>query len=461
MIAPTHIAFSWFVYLLLLTTTGVPLSLVNGITVALASVLPDLDSNLSGPGAVMPFLARWLETSYGHRTVTHSLLCVGGLALLLLPVASWDSALYVCFLTGYASHPFLDTMTLRGVRLFYPFSNVRCVFPLDVNHPGRYRTTSGSKTDVTLSIVFLLGCVPSFLIAQQGYERFIRFTQRNIESAVRDYNEYSRTHRVDAEILAHNLLSKEHLEGRFRVIGAVDQHTLIFRDRDGKPRSLGNEYQADFAAEKVLCVKGGPVRIAVRQVTLKQQPLSQVLAALDPAVENQLFGRLSTPDRLSLPVGGTGFAPVTGSSGTVHLAFALPDDLRDLGLEDLFVERGNLTIRTIIDRMDSSLTPPESPPGPAPRFTRVTFQVPAREPVELLCRKGDTVLEGERLARWGEMVAVQAEIDLLEGKLAALGEKVAVQRGALYESLRKAHSTVRDDSISLAAVAMMLQKGFA
>ncbi len=461
MTAPTHIAFSWFVYLLLLTTTGVPLSALHGLTAALAAVLPDVDSDLSGVGRMVLPLARWIEKTYGHRTVTHSLLFMAALALLLLPVAFWDGGLYACFLTGYASHPFLDTMTLRGVRLFHPFSNVRCVFPLEVNHPGRYRTTTGSRTDVALGIFFLLACVPAFLIARQGYERFIRFTQRNIESAVRDYNEFSRTHQVYAEILAHNLLTKEHLEGRFRVAGALDQHTLVFRDGAGRLRTLGNEYQSDFAAENVLCMKGEQVRVVVRQMSLIEQPLSQLLASLDPAFENQIFGRLFTSDRFPAPAGGTGFSPVTGSGGSLQFNFALPDDVRDLGLEDLFVERGAFTIRTIIDRSAPPGPLAELPEEPAPRFSRVAFQTAARDPVELLHQKGDTVMEGERLARWGEMVAVQAELDLLHARLAALDEKLSVQRSALQESVSRMLRRSRDDSTDLARASMMYRRGFA
>jgi hypothetical protein len=40
---------------------------------------------------------------------------------------------------GYASHPLLDTATVNGVKLFYPFSKVKCVFPMEMNHPHSYR----------------------------------------------------------------------------------------------------------------------------------------------------------------------------------------------------------------------------------------------------------------------------------------------------------------------------------
>ena len=54
MTAPTHITFASFVYLLLLTTTGVSLSIGHTALVAVASILPDLDTGSSEHSATAP-----------------------------------------------------------------------------------------------------------------------------------------------------------------------------------------------------------------------------------------------------------------------------------------------------------------------------------------------------------------------------------------------------------------------
>jgi inner membrane protein len=464
MTGPTHISFAEFLYLLLLTTAGVSLSATHAAVVALASILPDLDTGSSAAGRVLPWVAAWVERTWGHRTLTHSLLFVAGLSVLLIPLAMWDAGLYACFLTGYASHPFLDTMTVSGVRLFYPVSSVRCVFPLDVNQPFRYRARTGSRIDRMLGLVFLAGCVPTFLIAEQGYERFIRATQRNIESAVRDYNEFSPSCIVYADIAAHNLVSKERLDGRFEIVGSLNQHTLLFRGPGGALRTLGNEYQADYVAESVLCQKGEAARVVVQQVDLSAQPFSQVQEYLDPAFEHQLFGHLSSADRIALPSEGGGFSPVTGSPGSVKLSFASYEDAVRAGLEEAFIDRGVVTIRTI-ERgtgAGSGLRKPEKlqAAGHGPRFDRAVFQADLRDPVELLHATGDTVKLLEPLARWGQILTIQSEIDLAGARIGALREELSARLAELGVRFEKSVEEARTDSLALAAASAMSLRGF-
>src|SRR5689334_8962424 len=139
MTGPTHVTFAEFIYLLLLTTTGVSLNPLNAAVVALSSLLPDVDTAASTTGRLVPFISLRIERRFGHRTITHSLVCIVILAAAGFPISVLNRDLYVCFVAGYASHPFLDTMTVNGVKLFYPFSPAKCVFPLEVNNPHRYR----------------------------------------------------------------------------------------------------------------------------------------------------------------------------------------------------------------------------------------------------------------------------------------------------------------------------------
>ncbi len=251
MTTPTHITFAEFLYLLLLTTTGVTLSTFNVFIIALSSVLPDIDTGASFPGRAMPFISNKLERRFGHRTLTHSAVFIVAFATVLLPIHLFSPDVYICLLAGYASHPFLDTMTVHGVKLFYPLSNVKCVFPLEVNNPHRYRMQTGSKMDRMLGTFFLIGCIPVFLIANQGYERFIRTTQRNIDSAVRDYNEFSRDNLVFANATAYNMLTKQPFTGTIEVVGALNPSTLIFKGVDGDLHTVGKDFEADYVAENI------------------------------------------------------------------------------------------------------------------------------------------------------------------------------------------------------------------
>lgn len=461
MTAPTHVSFAGFVYLLLLTTTGVALSLPNALTIGFAALLPDIDTGASTIGRLAPAVSRAIERRFGHRTLTHSALCIAGLAVALLPLLALDSDLYACILTGYATHPFLDTMTVTGVKLFHPFSSVRCVFPLEVNHPSRYRTRTGSKLDRVLGMIFLLGCIPTFLVASQGYERFVRFAQRNVESAVRDYNEFSRSYLVVANISGHNLLTKEHVAGRFEIAGALNNHTLLFRGDDGRLHSLGNEYQAEYVAESALCERGDPVRVIIRRLDMENQPLAHIESIVDSTVESLFFGELSTPDHFTIPQDGPVFAPVTGSSGSLRLHYASVDDVRELQLENLFITRGTLTVRTFVreNRIQDSLIT-QLPGVSGALYSRVGFEADQKEPVEFMCGKGDTVGADQALARWGAALDAGSRIGFNNEKIAALEEELSVRLSDLQGRIRHAQDAVTEDSAALGGALDLARRGF-
>jgi hypothetical protein len=191
---------------------------------------------------------------------------IAGLAVVLLPLAWVSVELYICFLIGYASHPLIDSCTVTGVRLLYPVSQARCVFPMEMSSPMKYRIRTGSRQEVILAVVMVVVSIPALLVAYQGYERFVRRAQGTIESAVRDYNEISRTHEVWVDCRAHDLVTKETIEGRFLVAGAPDPFTLLIVGADERLLTLGREYRADYAVERAVCIRGEEKRWSVHRI---------------------------------------------------------------------------------------------------------------------------------------------------------------------------------------------------
>lgn len=461
MTAPTHCTFAEFVYLLILTATGVALSATNAVLVAVFALLPDLDTGGSRIGAALPILSRPLERRFGHRTMTHSVFGAAVLGLLLSPLLMLSLDAWICCLAGFVSHAFLDTMTTQGVRLWYPFSQSHCVFPLDVNQPHRYRTQSGSRIDRALGVIFLLGCIPTYFIAQEGYERFIRVTQRTIESAVRDYNEYSRTNLVLADVSAHNLLTKEHLTGAFEIVGALNAHTLIFRGADGRLHTLGSEYQSEYAAESVICRRGKQATTSVTNITLANEPLGDILDGLVLGRESQVFGTVRTADRVVVPEPKNDFAPITGTGQSLVFNYAFAGDIVALGLQGTFVESGTLLVRTIVPEDSTPVASGIIARDTAARFVRVSFQVPRGDSLVLMVREGDTVHTGDWLARWGEAVALDASLAVL-GEKQAVEEEVLVEKEQdLTERMSKVASERSADSNALAAEQVLVDQGFA
>lgn len=449
MTAPTHISFAGFCYLLLLTSAGVPLSVLNGITVLIASVLPDIDTGASTIGRLLPWASRRLERRFGHRTLTHSLPFTAAMAILLIPLAMADKGAYVCLLAGYASHPILDSCTMTGVRLFYPVSSVRCVFPMDVNEPMRYRINTGTRQETILAVIFLLACIPSFYVAYQGLQRFVRVTQANIEAAVKDFAEFSPTNLVWVECRASNLFTKERLVGRFRVIGALDAQTLVFQMPDGTLRTLGKEYRSDYAAEHAVSRKGEPARTVVERIEMSGRRASDI----DTRGETHLFGRLLLSDEMTR-VDGQKFAPIVTSGKEVRLNFATPADLLAF-IGNAAIESGYLDVRHVMREPGQE---PVTRPLPADACEVLKLQPDAE--LLFVCSPGDTVMGGGLLAAWDEQGNLRRELDEARKAVAALRLSRRQKSDQCAEKEGRLAANFRADSLALRAAAVLCATGF-
>jgi inner membrane protein len=461
MTAPTHITFAEFLYLLLLTTTGVALNAANALLMAVASLLPDIDTGGSTVGKLFPSISLRIERRFGHRTLTHSVIFLVPFALATLPLAFARVDLYACLLAGYISHPLLDTVNVNGVKLFYPFSSVRCVFPMDVNNPHRFRVQTGSRLDRALGVIFLLGCIPTFYIAQQGYERFIRVTQQNMEAAVRDYNEFSRDHLVLATVDAYDMLTRHELKGTFEVVGALNPNTLVFKAADGHLHTLGKEFMADYVAGTVVCRKDRPAFATVRTVDMSNQILAQLSALVDTSMQNYFFGDISTIDKVSLPENIRMFTTITGTGGTITLNFATLSDIRDLNLEYAFVTKGILTIKSIsanlsadgLGQTDHALPRYET-------YAQLSYLIEPSDSVEFFKARGDTIRKGDLIARKILPAFYQEQQALNDEKLQNLQNETRSALEDLEQKITNAALEARADSSDYRHRLELVKAGF-
>ena len=462
MTAPTHITFAEFIFLLILTTTGVALNLWNAMAIGLSSLLADVDTGASRIGRLLPFVSHFIERRFGHRTLTHSLLFVIFYSIALSPLVLINSDIFICLCTGYLTHPLLDTMTVNGVKLFYPLSNHRCVFPFDVNRPGRYRVQTGARMDKALSIAFLIASLPFFYIAHQGYERFIRVAQQSIEAAVRDYNEFSRDHFVMADVDAYDMLTKHRITGSFPVVGALNPSTLVFRTSDGQLHTLGKNFRADYVADAVLCFRGEPASVTTQSVDLSNQIFSQISAFLDTSCENFLFGELAMLERVSIPPNTKAFTPVAASGSIIKLNYATLADMYALGLETKLITRGLVTVRST--RASSSGGQPE--PG-SPARTRssdvvqLAFPLEAADSLRFCHTAGDTLCEGDVIALKARIDLSADQLKLNDEKAQSLRRQAAASLADIESKIRIASATLRADSLELASAVQFVRKGFA
>ncbi|MRX73724.1 metal-dependent hydrolase [Bacillus lacus] len=88
---------------------------------ALGALIPDICHGGSKIGRKMPLLSKAVNTIFGHRTFTHSLLFLI-LANMLFTFLISNADIRAGLLAGMASHLLLDACTKNGIKLFYPLS---------------------------------------------------------------------------------------------------------------------------------------------------------------------------------------------------------------------------------------------------------------------------------------------------------------------------------------------------
>ena len=447
MTSPTHIAFAESLYLLILTPSGVQLSWRGAIITAFVSLLPDIDLPTSWLGRIFFFISEPIERKFGHRTITHSLLFTLGITACIYAA---EKATFVyphttsLFLMAYVSHILLDTCTIQGAKMFYPISSRDCVFPYDPRSPYSYRMKSGSKADTILFFFFAVLLIPLYIFASNGFERLIRITQKTPQAALRDYYELSTSHIVFADVDAVNTLTHERINGRFELVGIRDPNTLLFSSGTNVYTLGENPAMDNFMSNSVVCIPGPAARTAVVSINLAGQMLSSLKDFASPAGQTRFFGSLEADRRVELPQSFDRFNTISSYGTILKFDHATYDDIQKFSLENVLVLRGQLTIKTITEKLDV----PSSPSPPVPDSPRLLV-IPLGDfstidttggPAELsvLVRSGDTVSTGSIFAK----ISTPAELKVLD-RIASLQSRKPSLESRRDIALARLRSSVR------------------
>ncbi len=122
----------------------------------IGAILPDICHGGSKIGRSFPVLSKIINTLFGHRTFTHSLLFLVLIGLLLNALGVNEAA-SAGFLVGMVSHYVLDMATKNGIKLLFPFK-MTIRFPITAK-------TGGTAEYVVFSAL-------SLLVVYFGYDAF-------------------------------------------------------------------------------------------------------------------------------------------------------------------------------------------------------------------------------------------------------------------------------------------------
>jgi len=461
----THILGAMALYGSAAILAEMPFDLGTAAMAGFCGLLPDVDTRASTLGRLVSPLSGTIERRWGHRTATHAYLGQLTFALLALPLLFWlGKPLYLAAVIGYMSHPFLDTMTVEGVRLFWPWSEVRCVFPYYEGRPHAYRTRTGSKGDKALCAVFAVCLVPILLLKVATYERVIRVVQADAASAVRDYLEMGTDHLVYVDLTAEDPASGRKLSGRFEAVGSEDYHTLLVRDEGGTIYSVGKPYEANFRAITAVCERGRTVRVSSRTVAMSERLVAD-LEALIPVdvggrpVRHFLSGTLQVEETVEVTPDPHRFSPVRSAGPMVYLRYATLADLERYDLSSELVKQGSVTIRLFFFGGEGEYY--RAGDLDRRRLRRITVAFERGLQPRLLIHKGDSVATGDTLAVLsGEAIALaRRRLDNLTIERHALRSDPAP--ASQEKALQAAEHRLDEAEAGLRAVQSRYRLGFA
>lgn len=103
-------------------------------TGTIGALLPDICHGGSKMGRTFPALSKIVNTLFGHRTFTHSLLFLVLIGV-LLDALSANEAVTAGILVGMASHYILDMATKNGIKLLFPL-RITVRFPVTATTGG-------------------------------------------------------------------------------------------------------------------------------------------------------------------------------------------------------------------------------------------------------------------------------------------------------------------------------------
>ncbi|MDP7244474.1 MAG: metal-dependent hydrolase [Flavobacteriales bacterium] len=140
----THLAFGLLVALLALDFFNIQNKLLFVLIVVFFSIFPDIDDTKSKIGKKNRQISRIINILFGHRGFFHSIY----VPLILYYIFYYvNKEIGAAVLVGYFSHLFMDALTRKGIKPFYPLINKR------IN--GFFKTNSLLEKIFFLAVILL------------------------------------------------------------------------------------------------------------------------------------------------------------------------------------------------------------------------------------------------------------------------------------------------------------------
>lgn len=323
MIAGTHVAFASALYLGGGALFGYRPDWLGWALASIAAVVPDIDLPTSRLGRVCFWLSVPLERNFGHRTITHSFVGLGLMALLASPLLLFWPFYFWCLVGGYWSHLWIDMINVRGVDLLWP-SPIRVVMPGNRD----WRMEVGSKPEMILFIALFLLTAGLYPLSNLGLRGSLQLIIANFDISREQFMREAGTRWFDLDLEATDNLTLQRVKCQCPILGAWQNGLIVLHN--GKSQSIGESQIAhNLYPLKAKLVEGPPLTVVTQRVDMRGRNLRWLLSKIDRQRTYYLLGEMQIAGSKLAPLVNIDlYHPATYSGNILKLHYATGEELK-------------------------------------------------------------------------------------------------------------------------------------
>jgi inner membrane protein len=327
-----------------LTTTSISLGTADAFVLGLSiigSQLPDLDKSDSIIGRVLFPIARWLEKRYPHRTITHSFISTGILAIASLPLWFLHWQYWAALVLGQFMGWFADCFTKMGVCAFYP-NPARLVIP---GNP-RARIRSGSTVEYWIIGIASFMAIASINLASAGgiTEQFAKSFFPDTATAATLFQRYGSERVVIVEVLGLHVHTSQSISGRFTIIEATANDLLGQAEISQKLYKIGISPDVQIRPNRVRSQLGDRLTITAQEVALQDISVADFINRIpqNAYISGSLL--LDDIEDVQIPVEIESYPVIRVFGGQIELSNARPQQIASV-IGDFWILTGKTIIK--------------------------------------------------------------------------------------------------------------------
>jgi inner membrane protein len=291
---------------------------------ATASLLPDVDTSKSYAGKFLPFVSRWIERRFPHRSFTHSIFASFVLAALTYPIPiilklplEFVHAINIGYFLGY----FGDTFTANGCEMFWP-SSKRAVWP--GNRAFRLRTGSQIEYIFLGFLVLILLSITSMNANGGMMTQFNRLIGSSI-GVEQLYNQKGATSLLVAHIQGVMAKGRATADGDYLLVEAESKSFIVQSKAGEIYKASTTDPNAEIIITRIVADVAQVITKRTDKLMLHDVELGKTLSTYEnPKMMVYVSGELKVddPNDLRLPKFQHEFTYIHATGATVTLEYA-------------------------------------------------------------------------------------------------------------------------------------------